>query len=157
RRRIVFMGDPFLRFMSGSLRGGTLSRREVRKICARKKRKGARPPEGKSGARVGRGRLLVHRRFAGRRTLMVMTARTAGAAAIRAGRHQFIHRQLAVAILVEGAQGRGRAVNFLRVDDAVVIGIEGGNDRRQRWTTAGAARAAGAAVLRRLLAAIVLG
>ena len=104
------------------------------------------------------GKLLLLT-FAGRRTLRSGTAgttrtarRTAGAAratgttrtaAVRRRRLEFIHRQIAIAVLIEFAQGNGRIVDFLRVKCAVSIRIERGYDRRHGTTSARTARTAG--------------
>ena len=61
-------------------------------------------------------------------------AGTAGLAfAFTAGRHggtHFFFADLAVAVLVEGLQGRHRVFNFLGGDFAILVGIQGGKQRR---------------------------
>lgn len=77
------------------------------------------------------------------------TIRSAGAAAVLRTRAQFVHRQLAVAVFVELAQRGGCIGDFGFVDDAVVIRVQHGNERRHRrsWPVAG--RIARLAVARR--------
>src|SRR5271169_5908499 len=90
---------------------------------------------GRSSLLAGRGLRRAALRVVGRRTALsawtVAAAMPAGSAS--AGRHEFVGRELAVAIFVQCLQG-GRGVgNFIGINHAVVVGVEGGDDRRDRW------------------------
>jgi len=78
---------------------------------------------------------IIRRRSARAVIISRRMMRTAAFGTTRAARlfwAQFFHRQFAVAVLVQRSQRRGGIINLARVDHAIVIGIQSGNQRRRR-------------------------
>ena len=69
---------------------------------------------------------------AGACTFTRRTRRRARGPAERRWRHEFVHREFAVVVLVERAQGLRCAHDFVLGDDSVAVLVEGGDDGRDR-------------------------
>lgn len=69
---------------------------------------------------------------AGACTFTRRTRRRARGQAVRRRRHQLVHREFAVVVFVERAQGFRCADDFVLGDDSVAILVEGGDDGRDR-------------------------
>jgi hypothetical protein len=62
------------------------------------------------------------------RSAAVFAIATGARSAFRPGRAEFIHAEVSVAVDIQLGEGCDRVGNFYWVDDAVAVGVEGGDD-----------------------------